>query len=172
MDWRAERLSLQAEIDTLKQEVQLLQVEKSSLEKARNPSFIHLSFSLSLSLSPAYSLIAIYPLDNICQTSLTEIQELSVTTLRSNSVLPGMNMATNLGEAFQQLLSMHASARRRVEDLNGNKSAKLTRDQKKELEDIERSYLDQVDCVRVFSLEDRKLTFYACVCDGGQQLIS
>ena len=51
MDWRAERLSLQAEIDTLKQEVQLLQVEKSSLEKARNPSFIHLSFSLSLSLS-------------------------------------------------------------------------------------------------------------------------
>lgn len=46
MDWRAERLALQGEIEALRQEVQLLQVEKSSLEKELSVTTLRANSSL------------------------------------------------------------------------------------------------------------------------------
>ncbi len=49
-DWRSERVALKSQIEKLRQEVQLLQVEKSSLEKV-----LPLSFNLPAYPSPILS---------------------------------------------------------------------------------------------------------------------
>eukprot|EP00047_Mylnosiga_fluctuans_P022633 m.123624 g.123624 ORF g.123624 m.123624 type:complete len:1017 (-) comp9331_c1_seq4:1455-4505(-) len=107
MDWRAERMEMQREIDELRQEIQLLQVEKSSLEK-----------------------------------------ELTVISLRTNSGLrQPSQVSLTVTEAVQQLCSLHAQAKARLEAVKDQKG-RLPREVKAELDEMEQRYIDQANKIR------------------------